>query len=57
MAKDVTLLIKLQDQVSRKVRAIAAASKKAEAAIQKLQRAVEGASRKFETLGEKPLLD
>ncbi len=34
MAKDVTLLIKLQDAVSGKVRAIAGASKKAEAAIQ-----------------------
>ena len=53
MAKDVTLLIKLQDAVSGKVRAIAGASKKAEAAIQKLQRAVEGVGRKFDRLKSK----
>ena len=53
MAKDVTLLIKLQDQVSGKVRAIAGASKKAEAAIQKLQRAVEGVGKKFAGLRSK----
>lgn len=53
MAKDVTLLIKLQDQVSGKVRAIAGASKKAEAAIQKLQSAVEGVGRKFDRLRSK----
>ena len=53
MAKDVTLLIKLQDAVSGKVRAIAGASKKAEAAIQKLQGAVEGVGRKFDRLKRK----
>ena len=53
MAKDVTLLIKLQYAVSGKVRAIAGASKKAEAAIQKLQRAVEGVGRKFDRLKSK----
>jgi tape measure domain-containing protein len=53
VAKDVTLLIKLQDAVSGKVRAIAGASKKAEAAIQKLQRAVEGVGRKFDRLKSK----
>ena len=40
MAKDVTLLIKLRDQVSGKVRAIAGASKKAEVQVKKLERAV-----------------
>ncbi len=53
MAKDVTLLIKLRDQVSGKVRAIAGASKKAEEAIKKLQRAVEGTSAKFARLRSK----
>ncbi len=53
MANDVTLIIKLQDQVSGKVRAIAGASKKAEAAIQNLQRAVEGVGRKFAVLRSK----
>jgi len=53
VAKDVTLLIKLQDQVSGKVRAIAGASKKAEEAIKKLQRAVEGTSAKFARLRSK----
>ena len=40
MAKDVTLLIKLRDQVSGKVRAIEGASKKAEIQVKKLERAV-----------------
>tara|TARA_Y100000361_G_scaffold116427_1_gene107371 strand:+ start:523 stop:2403 length:1881 start_codon:yes stop_codon:yes gene_type:complete len=40
VAKDVTLLLKLRDQVSGKVRAIAGASKKAEVQVKKLERAV-----------------
>ncbi len=41
MARDVTLLIKLRDQVSGKVRAIEGASKKAEIQVKKLQRLLE----------------
>lgn len=53
MAKDVTLLIKLRDQVSGKVRAIAGASKKAEVQIKKLERAVRRTGIQLERLRRK----
>ena len=53
MAKDVTLLIKLRDQVSGKVRAIEGASKKAEIQVKKLQRAVRRTGIQLERLRRK----
>ena len=53
MAKDVTLLIKLQDQVSGKVRAIAGASKKAEQQVKRLERAVKRTGIQLERLRRK----
>ena len=53
MAKDVTLLIKLRDQVSGKVRAIAGASKKAEVQVKKLERAVRRTGIQLERLRRK----
>jgi tape measure domain-containing protein len=53
VAKDVTLLIKLRDQVSGKVRAIEGASKKAEIQVKKLQRAVRRTGIQLERLRRK----
>ena len=53
MAKDVTLLIKLRDQVSGKVRAIEGASKKAEIQVKKLERAVKRTGIQLERLRRK----
>ena len=53
MAKDVTLLIKLRDQVSGKVRAIEGASKKAEIQVKRLQRAVRRTGIQLERLRRK----
>ena len=53
MAKDVTLLIKLQDAASGKVRAIASASKKAEIQVRKLERAVKRTGIQLERMRRK----
>ena len=53
MANDVTLLIKLRDQVSGQVRKITAASNKAEVAVKKLERAVKRTGIQLERLRRK----
>jgi tape measure domain-containing protein len=53
VAKDVTLLIKLRDQVSGKVRAIEGASKKAEIQVKKLERAVKRTGIQLERMRRK----
>ena len=53
MANDVTLLIKLRDQVSGQVRKITAASNKAEVAVKKLERAVKRTGIQLERMRRK----